>query len=63
MEESLLMGLIGSYLQFKASIENGADKEIVLNSWKGGIDESKDFSFHQHYIETKTEEEQDTSIR
>lgn len=54
MEESLLMGLIGELFTIQELIENGADKEIVLNSWKGPDHESKDFSFHQHYIETKT---------
>lgn len=54
MEENLVMGLIGELFTIKDLIGNGVDKEMVLNSWKGPDHESKDFSFHQHYIETKT---------
>jgi len=54
MEENLIIGLIGELLTIQDLVENGVDKETILDSWKGPDHESKDFSFHQYYIETKT---------
>lgn len=54
MDDNLVLGLIGELLFIENLLSEGLDDSLILDSWTGPDQESKDFTFDVAYVEVKS---------